>query len=618
MQRWVVFITMSLLASFARGGERELPAVNLAGTRREPVAAIFWSDDRALVACAKSGTLIVWNLPQQRIHQEFAVGEKLRGLARIGDNELLVIDDKANELISLRYERERLTELSRRPVPLQPVSLCTMRIEGIDYVVVSSLWARKLTVWKHNPAQAAAPACELVREIPLPFEPRLVVAVGANAVSSDRRSPPPPMGPVEPRLIAVSEAFGNHLLWVDPLTGNLRRQREVHPRLKSPEVGHSIGGMTADMAGGWLWVTHQTLQPTTPTAAAFLHRNELLRTAVRGYGPDLHWGKSQLGLSRRYEGAADPAGLLRIPKATLVCLAGSNAVAVIEHRSGNVHRLSAGLRPRTIVANESQSQAIVLGELDDTVTLLDLPRIQATADLVDKTAARKYPLDPTAAIPDPSPAERGERLFFDARKSASGMLSCHSCHTDGHTNGLLADTLGDNTHGTPKRVLTLRGTRLTDLWAWNGEMKTLQDNVHKSLQDTMHASKIDPADVDDLVSFLHTLPPVPPLKPVPADQADSELVERGKNIFRREACDQCHVPPLTYTSHASYDVGLADEKGLKKFNPPSLRGVGRLQKLLHDNRANSLRDVFETHGHQLKEPLPEEDLRALVRFLEGL
>lgn len=197
-------------------------------------------------------------------------------------------------------------------------------------------------------------------------------------------------------------------------------------------------------------------------------------------------------------------------------------------------------------------------------------------------------------------------------------MSCHSCHTDGHTNGLLADTLGDNTHGTPKRVLTLRGTRLTDLWAWNGEMKTLQDNVHKSLQETMHAPQIKPADVDDIVSFLHTLPPVPPLKPAPKDDADRAQVARGEKVFLREGCAACHVPPLTFTSHAVYDVGLADEKGWKKFNPPSLRGVGRLRKLFHDNRANSLREVFETHGHQLAEPLPAAELGDLVRYLESL
>ena len=77
------------------------------------------------------------------------------------------------------------------------------------------------------------------------------------------------------------------------------------------------------------------------------------------------------------------------------------------------------------------------------------------------------------------PADRGELLFFDAHLSRDGWLSCHSCHTDGHSNGLLADTLGDGTYGTPKRTLTLRGTVLTDPWAWNGSMQYLQDQIEK-------------------------------------------------------------------------------------------------------------------------------------------
>jgi cytochrome c peroxidase len=134
----------------------------------------------------------------------------------------------------------------------------------------------------------------------------------------------------------------------------------------------------------------------------------------------------------------------------------------------------------------------------------------------------------------------------------------------------------------------------------------------------MHAPKIEPRDVDDLVSFLHTLPPVPPLKPLPKDAADADQVARGEKIFAGEGCVHCHVPPLTFTSHAVYDVGLPDEKGLAKFNPPSLRGVGRLRRLFHDNRANSLKDVFETYGHQLKAPLSAAELADLVRYLESL
>ena len=75
------------------------------------------------------------------------------------------------------------------------------------------------------------------------------------------------------------------------------------------------------------------------------------------------------------------------------------------------------------------------------------------------TSSRSKVLDQISlgARPELSAAERGEDLFYDARLSLQGWLSCHSCHTDGHSSGKLADTFSDTTFGTPKRILSLLG-----------------------------------------------------------------------------------------------------------------------------------------------------------------
>ncbi|MFN0055432.1 MAG: c-type cytochrome [Planctomycetales bacterium] len=94
-------------------------------------------------------------------------------------------------------------------------------------------------------------------------------------------------------------------------------------------------------------------------------------------------------------------------------------------------------------------------------------------------------------------------------------------------------------------------------------------------------------------------------------------VQRGQAVFERLDCQRCHAPP-SYTSPATYDVGLEDELGNSQFNPPSLRGVSQRDGLLHDNRARTLEEVFQTHQHQTPSDLGDQDLADLVRFLRSL
>ena len=84
-------------------------------------------------------------------------------------------------------------------------------------------------------------------------------------------------------------------------------------------------------------------------------------------------------------------------------------------------------------------------------------------------------------------------------------MSCHSCHSDGHTNGGVADTLGDGDYGAPKRVPTLLGVSESGPWAWNGSMRVLSDQIRKSLHTTLRASDVTDKQVEALESFLRKL-----------------------------------------------------------------------------------------------------------------
>src|SRR5207248_4685234 len=114
-------------------------------------------------------------------------------------------------------------------------------------------------------------------------------------------------------------------------------------------------------------------------------------------------------------------------------------------------------------------------------------------------------------------------------------------------------------------------------------------------------------------AFLRTLPPPPPLGSS-AEKGDGPAVRRGRELFDRHGCAACHTPP-SYTSPRTYDVGLVDEVGNTRFNPPSLRGVSQGGPYFHDNRAVTLGEVFTRHRHQLHEELPRQQLVDLLTFL---
>jgi cytochrome c peroxidase len=223
---------------------------------------------------------------------------------------------------------------------------------------------------------------------------------------------------------------------------------------------------------------------------------------------------------------------------------------------------------------------------------------------------------PLGPRPELAAAQRGERLFYSAKLSHDRWMSCHSCHTDGHTNNLLADTLGDGSYGAPKRVPSLLGVAATGPWTWTGSIARLEDQLVKSIATTMHGTKLKDSQISDLKAYLETLSPPPP-GVTPAGKADSAAVSAGFAIFQERKCGSCHAPP-EYTSLERYDVGLRDDVGNREFNPPSLRWLHNRDAFLHDGRSRSLEEVFRKDKHPRGLVLSPKEVAELVAFLKSL
>lgn len=558
---------------------------------RRPVAAAFLRDGQTLcVANQRSGTLSLVDVPQGQLLGETAIGKHLNDLAVLPDGkQVLTVDDERHELIALSYDGSRLSLRTRLAVAPYPVSVA-VQPDG-KRATIASLWSRRLQIVDLTPLSSLteAPQLRILHTLRLPFAPRCQWGLPGSS------------------RVVVADAFGGHLALVDAAAGRVIAVHELN--------GHNLRGLAVSANDGQLLIAHQILDQRTPVLEEKIWRGFLLTNVVRALPLEV-LEKPQADLDKHSEvislkgdgiGAGDPAGLSVLDaRQFAITLAGVNELALYDTDGDSVRRIAVGRRPTAVVRDPSGHSAVVLNTFDDSLSLIDLrERV-----VIGTIALGRQPVL--------SPADRGELLFFDARLSRDGWFSCHSCHTDGHSNGLLADTLGDGSHGTPKRILTLRGTALTDPWAWDGSMKYLQDQIEKSFLDTMHAPSVSGEQINDLLSYLHTLPPPPPLEPATEDKADRQKVEGGRRLFAERGCVRCHIPPLTYSSHEAHDVGFADEQGRRKFNPPSLRGMGQGYRFLHDNRAATLEEVFTKYRHKVGPGLTADERSDLLRFLRSL
>jgi YVTN family beta-propeller protein len=558
---------------------------------RGPVALVLLDDGKwLLTANRRSGSISVVDTTASRVIDEIAIGKKLSDLVAIpGRDLLLASDEEAHEVILIRHQGRKLNVVNRLPVAAYPVSVALNR-EGTR-AFIASLWSRRLSIidLERSPDGRDATGLKISKTIVLPFAPRKQLVVNAPAE----------------RLI-VADAFGGKLAVVDTVHGEIDHVCEL--------PAHNIRGLALSADGCRLLVSHQILNSLARTTPDDVHWGMVMGNVVRSLklrhvvdnAKDIDVLKECVvhPVGEAGNAAADPAEIAIVAKGLIaVALAGVGEVGFLPEVDGNMRRVEVGGRPTALVINPDASQAYVADEFRDTITVINLAAGVKAAEIS---------LGPQ---PELSFVDRGERLFYDGKLSHDGWMSCHSCHTDGHSNGLLNDNLGDGAFGAPKRVLSLLGVGRTGPWAWNGEMHDLEPQIKKSVETTMRGRVPRDEQVQALAAFLKTLPAAPSVD-VSNDVAP-ESVARGKAIFETRHCTRCHVPP-EYTSSATYDVGLKDEFEYAKFNPPSLRGVGQRDELFHDNRAKSLRDVLTRFKHQLDEELPPGDLTDLLAFLRSL
>jgi cytochrome c peroxidase len=116
------------------------------------------------------------------------------------------------------------------------------------------------------------------------------------------------------------------------------------------------------------------------------------------------------------------------------------------------------------------------------------------------------------------------------------------------------------------------------------------------------------------------------LQPAPSPVLDggklSVSAMRGKTIFEQARCGACHTGKY-YTDGKPYDIELGpDQRGIRKFDTPTLVEVWRTAPYLYDGRAKTIEEVLTIYNlkdmHGKTSDLSKQEIADLTAFILSL
>ncbi len=288
-----------------------------------------------------------------------------------------------------------------------------------------------------------------------------------------------------------------------------------------------------------------------------------------------------------------------------------------------VRRLATGFDPQDVVVSPDGRMAYVANRLDDTLTVVDLAKLQ-----VASTVGLGGPTELTAI-------RRGERLFNAAKYCFQGQFACATCHPNRHLDGLSWNLETPQLGRDRVANRTLRGIKDTAPYKWNGHNPDLATQCGPRIAKFLFRSEgFNTHELEDLVTYLNQIP-LPPNRHLSPDGQLTEAQERGEAIFYRtqknngtpipvyNQCATCHPANSHYTSRTSFDVGSANKYDtISSFDTPQLDRVYEDGPYLHNGQALTLEEIWtvfnnkDTHG--VSSDMSKEQLNDLIEFLKTL
>lgn len=287
-----------------------------------------------------------------------------------------------------------------------------------------------------------------------------------------------------------------------------------------------------------------------------------------------------------------------------------------------VAHIPTGTSPRGILIGPDGKTAFVANTLDDSLTVIDLATFQPV-ERIDLGGPKEI-----------TKARYGERLFNSAKITFRRQFSCHSCHPDGHIDGLSYDIEADGIGNDPVDNRTLRGILDTAPFKWAGTNPSLSRQCGARL--AVYFTRLAPFTPEELsaLDYYVTTIPRPPNRYRALGAPLTDAQRRGKAMFERtrtndgreipigQRCTTCHFPPL-YTDRRRHDVGtkyFLDK--LAEFDVPHLNNIYDSAPYLHNGMADTLEEIWTRFNpsdkHGVTNDMTKDQLNDLIEYLKTL
>lgn len=587
----------------------EVDAENQAVLRRATVVggpfglALDREGKRLFVACRHHDRVAQVDLETFKEVESLSVGMAPVAVAFTStpEGERLVVANSGSGDVSV-LSVGPLKEIARPATGREPFGVTTSSEGKLAFVV------GRLAEVEHKPASATAPGVPFIVPQPAGYE-------------------------------HIFRPAASELTVLSPVTGRVLRRAKL-------ESAHLTEDLVSVPGRGWVLapiIKVRNLVPITQVANGWVMSSGLALSDLKG-------NVTQVPLDEANDYFADPAGIVvdATGRWAYVASGGSDAISVVDldrlaawlAQAGPatrreairdlslaaeyvVARIPTGRNPRHLALSPDGRRLYVSVRLEDQVTVMDTTTFAVLGKVVLGGGGGDDPI------------RRGERVFTKAAHTFQNQFSCRSCHPDGHVDGLAYDFDGDGIGDNLLDNRTLLGIDATPPFKWNGKNPSLQVQCGpRFARVLMRTDPIPPADLEDLVTFIKSQPPIRTVHHTRVGRPLTPAQERGRQLFfatrqpdgtpipRERQCQTCHRPPL-FTNRLPSAIGTRGPRDVTDmFDTPHLLSIAASAPYLHDGRARTLEELWTTYQtndlHGVSSYWNKHQLNDLIEYLKTL